>query len=146
MRRHSFLAVVPRAVRVAALVVGCCVVLAGLVAAFLSGRDVATVLLYSAAAVVLGVVVTTWLLGVGFVYADARRRGMRPRLWAILVILFPHLLGFLLYFVLRQPLAATCSQCGQAVSSTQRFCSWCGASQAAGQGSTATPTQAWTRE
>jgi predicted amidophosphoribosyltransferase len=36
------------------------------------------------------------------------------------------LLGFLLYFVMRHPIAATCTQCGMTVSNHQRFCSWCG--------------------
>jgi predicted amidophosphoribosyltransferase len=38
------------------------------------------------------------------------------------------LLGFLLYFVMRQPIAATCTQCGKTVPNHRPFCSWCGTS------------------
>ncbi|HEY5381309.1 MAG TPA: zinc ribbon domain-containing protein [Acidobacteriaceae bacterium] len=89
-----------------------------------------TILLYSAAGLFIGLLFATWLLGLGFVFADARRRAMRPVLWVFVCILFPHLLGFLLYFVMRQPLASPCGHCGQAVPSGQRFCSWCGSLQA----------------
>lgn len=85
-----------------------------------------TILLYGAAGLFIGILFTTWMLGLGFVYADARRRAMRPVLWVLVCILFPHLLGFLLYFVMRQPLASPCGHCGQLIPSNQRFCSWCG--------------------
>ena len=45
-----------------------------------------------------------WTLCLGYVYADAKRRGMRPVLWTLIAALFPHLFGFLLYFALRQPM------------------------------------------
>jgi hypothetical protein len=85
-----------------------------------------TIPLYGVAGLFLGALLATWLLGLGFVFADARRRAMRPVLWVFVAILFPHLLGFLLYFVMRQPLASPCGHCGQTVPSGQRFCSWCG--------------------
>ncbi len=142
MSRFQIFQVVPRSVRRVAPAIGLCVVLASLVAALVKRGDGAVaVLLYSVAGVVLGSVVTVWLLSVGYVYADARRRAMRPALWAALVVLFPHLLGFLLYFVLRQPLAVRCLACGQMASGTQRFCSWCGAAQAAPVLSTAVTAQ-----
>ncbi len=70
-----------------------------------------------------------WLLSLGYVYGDAKRRGMRPVLWVLIVILCPHLLGFLLYFVLRQPITTDCSNCGGKNAVTQRFCAWCGSPQ-----------------
>ena len=130
MSRFEFLGVIPRRVRLVSAVLGSCVAAAGLAVAIVAAmRDESAVALlaYSAAGVVGGLLISTWILGVGFVYADARRRAMR--LWAVLVVLFPHLLGFLLYFVLRQPLASFCAHCGQTVAATQRFCSWCGAAQ-----------------
>jgi hypothetical protein len=33
------------------------------------------------------------------------------------------------YFVMRHPIAATCTHCGMTVSNHQRFCSWCATSQ-----------------
>lgn len=85
--------------------------------------------LYSAAGLFLGILFSSWLLGLGFVFADARQRGMRPVLWVLVCILLPHLLGFLLYFVMRQPLASPCGHCGQPIPKGQRFCSWCGSLQ-----------------
>jgi len=67
-----------------------------------------------------------WILGLGYVYGDARRRNMPAIPWALAAALIPNLLGFLLYFVLRRPLASPCPRCGQAITPDQRFCSWCG--------------------
>ncbi|MGA7158330.1 MAG: hypothetical protein WBY53_15890 [Acidobacteriaceae bacterium] len=75
---------------------------------------------------VWGAFVAAWVLCLGYVYADARRRGMRPVLWTLIAALFPHLFGFLLYFALRQSLTPRCGGCGQPMGPEQRFCSWCG--------------------
>ena len=59
----------------------------------------------------------------GFVYGDACRRNMPAVPWTLIALFVPNLLGFLLYFVLRKPLATQCPQCGgQAITSDQRFC------------------------
>jgi hypothetical protein len=54
---------------------------------------------------------------------------MRPVLWVLVAALFPHLLGFLLYFVLRQPIASPCAHCGHPIALNQPFCAWCGNAQ-----------------
>ncbi len=74
----------------------------------------------------MGVFLAVWVLCLGYVYADAKRRAMRPVLWTLIAALFPHLFGFLLYFALRQPMTPRCMKCGQPVTLDQRFCSWCG--------------------
>jgi len=74
----------------------------------------------------VGVVIAIWILGLGYVNADARRRGMPPILWTLIAAFIPNLLGFLLYFALRRPVASPCPHCGQAMTAEQRFCSWCG--------------------
>jgi len=84
---------------------------------------------YGSAALVLGILLAIWLLCLGFVFADAKLRAMRSVLWVLVAALFPHLLGFLLYFVMRHPIAAACSHCGMTVSNHQRYCSWCGTAQ-----------------
>jgi Phospholipase_D-nuclease N-terminal len=132
MIRRPFLSVVPKAIQVWALVVVCAAVLIALVVALStsgSGELLRILSLYGAAALVAGSAAAVWLLCVGFVFADARQRAMRPVAWVLVVILFPHLLGFLLYFVMRQPIAATCTHCGMTVPNHQPFCSWCGNSQ-----------------
>lgn len=74
----------------------------------------------------VGSLFAIWVLGLGYVYADARRRGMPHIPWMLIAAIVPNLLGFLLYFVLRKPLASPCPQCGQPVAAGQRFCPSCG--------------------
>lgn len=134
MRR--FLNVVPRAVRIGAGIVVACGVLVGPVAGLIERttehhpHGPAAMLGAGSLGLVLGLflscLIAVWILCLGFVYGDAKRRAMRPVLWLLVVILFPNLLGFLLYFVMRQPMGRACSACGRTIPSFQPFCSWCG--------------------
>ena len=129
MKLRRFLNIVPKAVRLRAMVIAACAVLTGLVVAYTTadqGDMLRIMSTYGSAALVLGILLAIWLLCLGFVFADARRRAMRPVLWVLVAALFPHLLGFLLYFVMRHPIAAACTHCGMTVSNHPRFCSWCG--------------------
>lgn len=126
---RQFLTIVPKPVQPWAWVLAGCMLLIGLVAGYKTagpGAMLRTMSTYGSAALVFGVVAGIWLLCLGFVYADAQRRGMRAVLWVLVAFFFPHLLGFLLYFVLRQPIAASCTLCGSTVADHQRFCSSCG--------------------
>jgi hypothetical protein len=134
MKRRPFLSVVPKAIQIWALVlvgaaVSIALVIGGRTAGAGAGELLRTMSLFGGMALLFSSFMAVWLLGVGFVYADARQRAMRPIPWVLAVIFFPHLLGFLLYFVMRQPITAICTHCGMAVSPYQRFCSWCGTSQ-----------------
>ena len=63
-----------------------------------------------------------------YIYVDAKRRGMNAGLWTILVIiLMPAYLGigFILYFLLREPLPYACPQCANAVSARFNYCPSC---------------------
>jgi hypothetical protein len=51
----------------------------------------------------------------GYVYADAKRRGMRYVMWTWPAILIPNAIGVILYFVLRDPLLVNCTQWGAQV-------------------------------
>jgi len=129
---RRFLNIVPKTVQLCAWILVGCAPLVGLVVAYETagqGAGLHTMFVDGSAALVVGVVLATWLLCLGFVFADARRRDMRPALWVLVAALFPHLLGFLLYFVLRHPIAETCTHCGMNVPNHQRFCSWCGTAQ-----------------
>ena len=129
---RRFLNIVPKTVQLWATVLVGCALLIGLAVGHKTAEQDAvlrTMSAYGSAALVLGVVLAIWLLCLGFVFADARRRDMRSVLWVLVAALFPHLLGFLLYFVMRQPIASTCTHCGMTVSHHQRFCSWCGTAQ-----------------
>ncbi len=64
----------------------------------------------------------------GYVYRDARRRGMNAPLWTFLVIvLFPAYLfvGIVIYFLVREPLPYHCPQCGSMVSARFNYCPSC---------------------
>jgi hypothetical protein len=74
---------------------------------------------------VTGLVVACFLLFIGYINRDAKRRGMSPVLWTVVAILIPNALGIILYFVLRQPLRSACPQCGCAVQIEFNFCPRC---------------------
>jgi hypothetical protein len=72
--------------------------------------------------------VTILLFLVGYVYRDAARRGMSPGAWTFLVIvLMPayFALGFIVYFVMREPLLFDCPQCGTKVGARFNYCPNC---------------------
>jgi hypothetical protein len=106
-------------------------VLAGLIVGYFAHFDSQIAAYYTMGAgaafgLIFGSVIAIWLLCLGYVYGDTRRRAMPPVLWTLVALLVPNLLGFLLYFVLRRPITVACANCGQATSLDQRFCSWCG--------------------
>jgi len=73
----------------------------------------------------VGLVLACYLLLIGYVYRDAARRGMSRALWMAVCILVPNALGIILYFILRQPIAHSCPQCGQSVQPAFNFCPQC---------------------
>jgi predicted RNA-binding Zn-ribbon protein involved in translation (DUF1610 family) len=68
------------------------------------------------------------VLLIGYVYADARRRGMRYVMWTLLAIFIPNAIGIILYFILREPLMLHCTRCGALVRPGHAFCPRCGES------------------
>jgi hypothetical protein len=65
---------------------------------------------------------------VAYVNRDAKRRGMNAALWTILVIiLLPAwgFIGFVIYFLMREPLPYPCPECGTAVGARFNFCPNC---------------------
>jgi hypothetical protein len=80
-------------------------------------------------AIMFAAVVICWILLLGYVSADARRRGMSPLLWTLICIFVPNLIGFLLYFLMRKPLAVYCNRCGARVEQGFRYCPGCSSPQ-----------------
>jgi len=62
----------------------------------------------------------------GYVYGDAKRRGMRYVMWTLLAIFIPDLIGMILYFILRSPLPKECPGCSRMVKAGFIFCPHCG--------------------
>jgi RNA polymerase subunit RPABC4/transcription elongation factor Spt4 len=79
------------------------------------------VLIATLAGTVLGVL----MLLVGYVNRDAKRRGMNYALWTVLVLLIPNAIGYIIYFVVRQPILGKCPQCGATTNPTFNFCPKC---------------------
>lgn len=61
----------------------------------------------------------------GYIYGDAKRRGMTPGLWLIVSIFVPYLIGVIIYFIVREPLPFNCPRCEAAVTSQFNFCPRC---------------------
>jgi RNA polymerase subunit RPABC4/transcription elongation factor Spt4 len=72
-----------------------------------------------------GIAAGCYLLFIGYINRDAKRRGMSPILWTLVSIIIPNGLGILLYFVLRQPRQGACPQCANAVQPGFNFCPRC---------------------
>jgi predicted RNA-binding Zn-ribbon protein involved in translation (DUF1610 family) len=81
---------------------------------------------------VLGIplILAIYAILIGYVNADARRRGMRYVMWTLLALFVPNALGIILYFVLRDPLMTHCSSCATLVKHGFAFCPSCGAAMA----------------
>jgi len=132
--RESFFNVVPKAAKVIASVLFGIAATAGLiVGAFVTVHGVHQVHgghpllhIFFVIGSLGGFIFAILALALGFVYGDARRRNMPAVPWTLIALFVPNLLGFLLYFVLRKPIASPCPQCGQAITPDQRFCPWCG--------------------
>jgi hypothetical protein len=80
-------------------------------------------LLSSIGAVFLAV----FVLLVGYVYGDARRRGMNEVLWTLLAIFIPSAVGIILYVSLRDPIPVPCPSCGTPARKGYAYCASCGA-------------------
>jgi hypothetical protein len=75
--------------------------------------------------ILAGVGAGGYLLFIGYINRDAKRRAMSPVLWTMVAVIIPNALGIILYFILRQPLRSACPQCGSAVLTEFNFCPRC---------------------
>jgi multisubunit Na+/H+ antiporter MnhC subunit len=76
----------------------------------------------------ISLAVSTWIFMIAYVNRDAKRRGMSPALWTLLVIILSGgylVLGFMVYFLMREPLPYDCPQCGKSVGARFNFCPNC---------------------
>jgi RNA polymerase subunit RPABC4/transcription elongation factor Spt4 len=76
--------------------------------------------------VLLGLFFAFHALVIGYVSRDARRRAMNPWLWMLIIIaLIPAGVGFIIYFMLRQPTRMACPRCLTRVENDYNFCPGC---------------------
>ena len=72
-----------------------------------------------------GIIVGFLVLLIGYVNQDAKLRNMNRTLWTLLVIFIPNAIGFILYFLLRQPAMQPCPQCHTPVQVSFNYCPAC---------------------
>jgi len=76
----------------------------------------------------VAIFLSSWIFMTAYVNRDAKRRGMSSALWTFLVIVLSpayFAIGFILYFLMRQPLPYPCPQCGKMVGARFNFCPNC---------------------
>jgi Double zinc ribbon len=81
-----------------------------------------------AAITAFAIVFTTILAMLGYVYRDAKRRGMNAGLWTLLVLILSPaylLIGLIIYLLVREPLPYSCPQCSTTVNARFNFCPNC---------------------
>jgi RNA polymerase subunit RPABC4/transcription elongation factor Spt4 len=75
--------------------------------------------------VLIGFLTVFFVLLIGYVNVDSGRRGMNRALWTAVVIFVPNAIGFVLYFLLRQPLHLGCPRCGAVIRPGFNYCPSC---------------------
>lgn len=76
--------------------------------------------------VIVGMFFAFHMLMIGYVTRDTRRRGMSALLWIlVLLALMPAGVGFIVYFMLRQPQVHSCPKCSRQIESRFNFCPRC---------------------
>ena len=75
--------------------------------------------------VLMGIVISCYIVLIGYVNQDAGRRRMSRTLWTLIAVFVPNGLGIVLYFVLRKPRIAHCPQCNVEVEPGFSFCPRC---------------------
>lgn len=76
--------------------------------------------------IMVGLFFGFYMLMIGYVNRDAKRRGMNSGLWTlIMALLLVSGIGFIVYFLLRQPVVQNCPKCDERVESAFNFCPKC---------------------
>jgi RNA polymerase subunit RPABC4/transcription elongation factor Spt4 len=74
------------------------------------------------------VFMAAYIFLIAYVNRDAKRRGMMSGLWTLLVLIlsWPFMaIGFIIYFLMREPLPYPCPACGNTVGARFNFCPNC---------------------
>jgi len=72
-----------------------------------------------------GTALASYVLLVGYVSRDVRRRNMPAGLWMLIVVIMPGGIGAVVYFLLRQPILSRCRNCSTELASNFHFCPQC---------------------
>src|SRR5260370_14698172 len=94
----------------------------------LAGHPVFASLALAGIVTLISAIIAIWLLALGYVYRDARRRGMNGGLWMLLCMLLSwpfFAIGFIIYFQVLQPLPFPCPRSRTIVASRLHLCPSC---------------------
>jgi hypothetical protein len=72
-----------------------------------------------------GTALASYVLLVGYVSRDVKRRNMPAALWMLIVLLMPGGIGAVVYFLLRQPIMMRCPHCTTELAASVHFCPQC---------------------
>ena len=72
-----------------------------------------------------GTALASYILLIGYVSRDVRRRAMSAPLWMLIVLVMPGGIGAVVYFLLRQPILMRCPNCTTELDSSVHFCPQC---------------------
>jgi hypothetical protein len=72
-----------------------------------------------------GTAFASYMLLIGYVSRDVRRRNMSAGLWMLIVVMMPGGIGAIVYFLLRQPILARCAHCSTEIASSFNYCPQC---------------------
>ena len=72
-----------------------------------------------------GTALASYVLLVGYVSRDVKRRNMPAALWMLIVVVMPGGIGAVVYFLLRQPIMIRCPNCTTELTAGVHFCPQC---------------------
>ncbi len=72
-----------------------------------------------------GTLFASYMLLIGYVSRDVRRRNMPAGIWMLIVTMMPGGIGAVVYFLLRQPILSRCPHCSSEIASSCHFCPQC---------------------
>jgi hypothetical protein len=72
-----------------------------------------------------GTMWASYVLLLGYVSRDVKRRGMSAGLWMLVCVVLPGGIGAVVYFMLRQPVLSRCPNCSTEIASSYHFCPQC---------------------
>ena len=72
-----------------------------------------------------GTMWASYVLLLGYVSRDVKRRGMSAGLWMLVCVVLPGGIGAVVYFMLRQPILSRCPNCSTSIASSFHFCPQC---------------------
>ena len=73
----------------------------------------------------IGTLLASYVLLVGYVSRDVKRRKMPSVLWMLVAVVMPCGIGAVVYFLLRQPVMIRCPSCNTELAAGLHFCPQC---------------------